>query len=143
MTEPTVRILGLDRLVRTLRKAGADLDDMKTANRKAGEIVADAARARAPRRSGKLAGSIRPARQAKRARVSGGGARLPYAGPIHWGWPSRGIAAQPFISEAATDTEPQWLPAIRTNLRVTFQHAATVSEFKLPDDAEPAPVFKA
>jgi len=39
--------------------------------------------------------------------------------------------------------EPKWLPAIRANLRVTLQHAAAVSEFKLPDDAEPAPVFKA
>lgn len=39
--------------------------------------------------------------------------------------------------------EPRWLPAIRANLRVTLQHAAAVAEFKLPDDAEPAPVFKA
>jgi hypothetical protein len=36
-----------------------------------------------------------------------------------------------------------WLPSIKANLRVTLQHAATVDEFKLPDTAEPAPVFKA
>jgi hypothetical protein len=36
-----------------------------------------------------------------------------------------------------------WLPAIKANLRVTLQHARTVGEFKLPDTAEPAPVFKA
>jgi hypothetical protein len=36
-----------------------------------------------------------------------------------------------------------WLPAIKANLRVTLQHATTVGEFKLPDTAEPAPVFKA
>jgi hypothetical protein len=41
--------------------------------------------------------------------VSAGGARLPYAGPIHWGWPSRGIAAQPFIAATAQDTQPTWL----------------------------------
>jgi len=36
-----------------------------------------------------------------------------------------------------------WKPAVTTNLEVTLRHAAAVTEFKLPDDAEPAPVFKA
>jgi hypothetical protein len=36
-----------------------------------------------------------------------------------------------------------WLPAIETNLRVILQHAQSLGEFKLPDGAEPAPVFKA
>ncbi len=36
-----------------------------------------------------------------------------------------------------------WMPAIKANLRVTLQLAATVAEFKLLDDAEPAPVFRA
>ena len=35
------------------------------------------------------------------------------------------------------------LPAIKANLRVTLQLAAAVTEFELPDDAEPAPVFRA
>jgi hypothetical protein len=39
--------------------------------------------------------------------------------------------------------EPKWLPAIRANLRVTLQHGALVAEFELPDEAEPAPVFRA
>jgi hypothetical protein len=38
--------------------------------------------------------------------------------------------------------EKAWLPAIEANLRVTLQHAAAVNEFKLPDNSEPAPVFK-
>jgi 1-carboxybiuret hydrolase subunit AtzG-like len=36
-----------------------------------------------------------------------------------------------------------WLPAVRVNLRVTLAQAALVGEFALPDEAEPAPVFKA
>jgi hypothetical protein len=52
-----------------------------------------------------------------------------------------------FITAAARaldlPAERAWLPAIRANLRVTLQHAASVAEFALPDDAEPAPVFKA
>jgi hypothetical protein len=39
--------------------------------------------------------------------------------------------------------EPAWLPAVKANLLVTLRQAALVSEFALPDDAEPAPVFRA
>ena len=40
-------------------------------------------------------------------------------------------------------TEPDWLPAIRINLAATLNFARQVDEFELPDDAEPAPVFRA
>jgi hypothetical protein len=48
--------------------------------------------------------------------------------------------------EAAAQTlalpiRAEWKPAIRANLVVTFKLAALVEEFKLPDDAEPAPVY--
>jgi len=39
--------------------------------------------------------------------------------------------------------EPAWRPAVKANLLVTLRQAALVSEFILPDDAEPAPVFRA
>jgi hypothetical protein len=39
--------------------------------------------------------------------------------------------------------EPAWLPAVKANLDVTLKHAASVAEFELPDDAEPAPIYKA
>jgi hypothetical protein len=39
--------------------------------------------------------------------------------------------------------EPEWKAAIRANLEMSLRHAALVDEFPLPDDAEPAPVFKA
>ena len=52
-----------------------------------------------------------------------------------------------FIEAAAAafglPLEEAWKPAVRANLEVTLRHAAAVAEFKLPDDAEPAPVFKA
>jgi hypothetical protein len=56
-------------------------------------------------------------------------------------------ALDDFIAAAvkALDLPAQkaWLPAIKANLKVTLQHAQAVSEFRLPDGAEPAPVFKA
>jgi 1-carboxybiuret hydrolase subunit AtzG-like len=39
--------------------------------------------------------------------------------------------------------EPAWRPAVKANLVVTLRQAALVDEFTLPDDAEPAPVFRA
>jgi len=110
----TAKVEGLDNLVRTLNRASVDLSDLKDANRAAGETVASEASTRAPRgKTGKLAASVRAARQVRRARVMVGGARVPYAGPIHWGWPSRNITAQPFAAIAAQATEPRWAEQYR------------------------------
>ena len=43
----------------------------------------------------------------------------------------------------ALPIEPQWLAAIKANLKVNLRLAAFVAEFALPDEAEPAPVFTA
>jgi hypothetical protein len=52
-----------------------------------------------------------------------------------------------FIEAAAAalalPLDAAWKAAIKANLEVTLKHAATVADFKLPDEAEPAPVFKA
>ena len=53
----------------------------------------------------------------------------------------------PYIDAAAAalaiPVQPKWKSEIRANLAVTFRLAALVGEKELPDDAEPAPVFKA
>lgn len=49
-----------------------------------------------------------------------GGAAVPYAGPIHWGWPSHNIEPQPFIAAAAQDTEPQWLGLYERDVQRTL-----------------------
>ena len=38
---------------------------------------------------------------------------------------------------------PEWQTAIKANLAVTLKLANLVAEFPLPDEAEPAPIFKA
>lgn len=52
-----------------------------------------------------------------------------------------------FVAAAAAalglPLQAEWRPAIKANLDVTLKHAALVAEFELPDDAEPAPIFKA
>ena len=55
-------------------------------------------KARAPRRSGALAGSVKARATAQRAQIIvGTNVRVPYAGPINFGWPLRHIAPQEFI----------------------------------------------
>ena len=39
--------------------------------------------------------------------------------------------------------DPAWRPAVRTHLEVTLQQGRLIEDFDLPDDAEPAPVFRA
>lgn len=103
-----IKVEGGARLRRTLRQAGSDLQDLAAAHAATAQLVAAAGRARAPKVSGRLAGTIRPSGTKTKAVVRAGFARVPYAGPIHWGWPSRNISAQPFLSDAATSTEPAW-----------------------------------
>ncbi len=38
---------------------------------------------------------------------------------------------------------PEWRAAIRMHLAISLGHAHAVAAFVLPDDAEPAPVFRA
>ena len=111
-----VSVVGLAKLRRELRRAGDDLADLKDANAAAAAIVAAAAEARAPRRTGRLAATVRGNRAASRASVSAGRASVPYAGPIHWGWPARGIEANPFVTDAAQATEHVWLSAYERQL---------------------------
>jgi len=61
------------------------------------------------------------------------------------------MATPPNLDEfiaAASDAldlplDPAWQASIKANLEVTLRHAAMVAEFPLPDEAEPAPIFKA
>jgi hypothetical protein len=112
----TVRVDGLRRLNRDLRKFAGDASDLKAANAAASATVATAASARAPRRSGRLAASVRGTKRVGGARVLAGGAVVPYAGPVHYGWPARDIDGQPFVIDAAQATEPVWLAAYAADL---------------------------
>jgi len=115
---PTLQVDGARQLRQQLKAAGISVQDLKDAHRVVAEQVATASRPAAPVRSGALANSVRAAGTQTAAIVRAGGARVPYAGPIHWGWPNRHITAQPWLAEAAERTEPAWeqtyLDAVQT-----------------------------
>lgn len=108
MAAEQITVKGLRQLRTQMRKAGMDMADMKEANGTVASIVAAAARAGAPRATGRLSGTVRGNRVASGASVRAGSASVPYANPIHWGWPRRNIAPNPWVSRAAQSTESAW-----------------------------------
>ena len=116
-----VKIEGAARLRSTLRRAGADLSDIKAANRAAAAVVLGPASATAPKRVGRLAASVRIGATNKAGIIRAGNGRksggVPYAGVIHWGWPKHGIKPRPWIATAAKATEPQWIPIYEIEMR--------------------------
>lgn len=108
--KPLVQVDGLRQLRKTLRQAGDDLSDLKEVNRKAADTAAGGATKAVPRLSGLLQSNIRSSGTKTAGIIRAGSKKVPYAGPIHWGWKDRNIKANPFLSKGAKDTEPAWLP---------------------------------
>lgn len=104
----TVKVEGAKELRATMKRAGEDLGDLKDAHAEVAAYVAAAARGAAPILTGRLAATIRGNRAASSAVVKAGGASVPYAGVIHWGWAGHNISANPFLTETAAETEPHW-----------------------------------
>ena len=98
--KPAVQVSGAKEFRAKLHQMGIELQDFKTINKLIAENVASDARGRAPVVTGTLAGDIRGGGTKTRAYVSVGRKRIPYAGPIHFGWPARNIQANPFLYEA-------------------------------------------
>lgn len=97
-----IEIEGIKSLARTLRKAGEEgaRDMLIAANREAAGIVEAAARPNVPVLTGRLASTLKSSGSAKGGVVQVGRLKVPWAGPIHFGWPKRNIKPQPFLFEA-------------------------------------------
>lgn len=108
MSKPVIVVEGARELRRSLARAGDDMNDLKDAHAAVAAFVASRSKSASPRRSGRLAGSVRGNRAKASAAVKAGGASVPYAGPIHFGWPARNISPQPFLVDTAHATEAQW-----------------------------------
>lgn len=106
---PVLEVEGGRELRAALKGIENGLADLKATHGKIAAMVAPVGRRGAPHRTGALSASVRGSGTASAAIVRAGGARLPYAGPIHWGWPARNIGAQPFLTDAGKSTEPAWV----------------------------------
>lgn len=107
-----IRVEGANELRRTMRRAGEDLGDLKEAHAEAAGIAGRRAQGDTPRKSGRLAAKVRWAASNTSATIrAGNNTTVRYAGAIHWGWRRRNIKPQPWITEAAQATEPEWSAA--------------------------------
>jgi hypothetical protein len=102
-----IRVDGLDELRRDLRRVkDTELDDeMKQIHRELAEEVLRGAEPNVPVRTGALLASLRAAGTVRDAIGRVGKASVPYAPPIHWGHPARGIPANQFLRNAAERLE--------------------------------------
>lgn len=108
-----LRVQGLNRFLRDLKRAGGREGmsvAMRAAHQRIAALVIPGARARAPKLTGRLAGSLVPSKTTASAKVrSPAGVR--YANPIHWGWRARNIPRRPFIVDARDAMEGQIMAA--------------------------------
>lgn len=122
--KPVIKVEGLARLSRQLKALDQGLDKETTViNRAAAELVAETARTKVPRRTGRLGASIRAGATKRTASVRAGGARVPYAPPIHWGWPSHNIAPQPFLYEALDARKAEVIYLYEKRIKALVEHA--------------------
>ncbi len=106
MATTGVRVEGLAKAVRSLKALGLEVDDLKDAFARIASEGADRVSKYVPRRSGRLAATVRGNRAQSKAVVTIGRASVPYAGPINYGWPSRGIKASNFIAKTDAEISP-------------------------------------
>ncbi len=99
-----VKIEGLSKVRRDLKNLSSDVDyraqEFLPVNKSIADAVAGDAKNYVPILTGALSGTIRAGATKTSARVKAGYKAVPYAGPIHFGWPARFIKPQPFFYDA-------------------------------------------
>lgn len=127
--KPGIRVVGQRELQKALRALGDDaVDDIKKAHAAAAKVVEGTAKQLVPKHgarsvisgrpywyapehpSGQMARTVRSSGQRRGGFVRAGKKLVPYAGPVHFGWPSRPnpskgwrggpIAPNPFLYDA-------------------------------------------
>lgn len=107
----SARVDGAAQLRRTLRKAGADMAQMREVHRRVGGVILPVARASAPvgpDLGGHIGTTIRIGASQAATTIRAGGKAMPYGGRLHWGWLRRGQKPNMWITRAAQSTESRW-----------------------------------
>lgn len=93
----SLTVTGDEQLAAAMTRIGDGLGHLDVAAKAAAELLQLDARGRAPKRTGTLASSVV-------GRATGGtatvGTPVRYGLPVHFGVPSRGMRAQPFLADA-------------------------------------------
>lgn len=116
MAQPEIGVIGLKEFIKTLQALGVEVNDLKAAWGRIGNIVVKEAQSRAPKVSGALAGSIRASNAKGGATVRAGRARVPYAAVQHWGWPGHNIEGTYYLTNAADAKRAEVIEAVSDEL---------------------------
>lgn len=106
----------------TLKAAGDQLADLQALHKRVAGVVEERAKDTAPVGPPPVhvRDTIRAAGTKAAAIVRAGKARVAYAMPLHWGHRTHTghiVKAQPWISQAAQDTQPAWTDLYLTELQ--------------------------
>lgn len=117
----SVRIDGLNAVVRDLLAMGLAVEDLKGGFSKIAGFGAVLASRYAPRQSGRLAGDIRGNRARNKAVIAAGRSSVPYAGPINYGWAARGIKPSGFMQKADKELQPYALRVLEQDVNARIR----------------------
>lgn len=115
------KVTGLNQVVQALLAIGVEVDDLKDAFSSIAAEGARIAAGYAPVRSGRLAGDIRGNRAKSKAVVTAGRVSVPYAGPINYGWASRGIEPSGFMQKADKELGPKALRRLEDEINAAIK----------------------
>ena len=101
-----VQVVGLTQAVRSLERLGVEVEDLRDAWGRIADRVKPIYEANTPKRTGRLRGDYRTGRAKGKASLAVGGARVPYARVIRWGWAARNIRANDWVTRADATAEP-------------------------------------
>jgi hypothetical protein len=104
-----VRVTGVDGITDGLAQVLKEVPRMQP--REVGAIILQAARNRAPVRTGEL----RASGVADGMHVT---FKAPYSAPIHWGWKARNIESNPFLVKGTEAAADAWLQAFADALQI-------------------------
>lgn len=94
-----VRVSGLRQTIRSLEKFGVNVQDLKAAFQKIGNLVVSDAKALAPHKTGRLQSTIKASKTKNKSIIRAGSARVPYAGVQHYGMYNN-IEPHPYLTGA-------------------------------------------
>lgn len=117
----SVRIDGLNAVVRSLLALGLEVDDLKEGFSEIARYGAIVAARHAPRRTGRLASDIRGNRARNKAVITAGRVRVPYAGPINYGWATRNIEPSLFMQKADRELQPRSLQILESSINARIR----------------------
>jgi hypothetical protein len=101
-----VQVEGLTTLRATLKGAARRVGDMSGPATRTAAFLGARGRTDAPRRTGRLASSVRGKGEGNDAVVESG---LAYANRTHWGYARYNQRPQPWLVEGRDDTETTWI----------------------------------